>query len=45
VPVKEVSVRPNDVRILNVRVNEPEDRLLNMEKLPGITNVHDEVKR
>lgn len=27
VPVKEVSVRPNDVRILNVRVNEPEDRL------------------
>lgn len=27
VPVKEVSVRPNDIRILNVRVNEPEDRL------------------
>lgn len=42
-PVKEVSVKPNDVRILNVRAKEPIDLISRHFGIPGVTDPHAEV--
>lgn len=46
IPVKEVSVKRSDVKILNVRVKEPVDVFHNKRvNLPGVTHIHDEVEK